>query len=105
MLPYSGNPVAVVFDADNLSTAQMQDIARWMNLSETVFLQQPSEPTAVRLNDLVRDMEKLLRRVLHADIEFDTGVSAKIIVYDRYFMAAVREIHGGRPAEIAITGL
>ena len=33
--PYNGNPVAVVLDGDGLSTAQMQAIARWTNLSET----------------------------------------------------------------------
>jgi trans-2,3-dihydro-3-hydroxyanthranilate isomerase len=35
--PYAGNPLAVVFDADDLSTAQMQAIAREFNLSETTF--------------------------------------------------------------------
>ena len=35
---YSGNPCAVVFDADDLSPAQMQAIAREMNLSETAFV-------------------------------------------------------------------
>ncbi|MEL6823541.1 MAG: PhzF family phenazine biosynthesis isomerase, partial [Calditrichota bacterium] len=36
--PYGGNPCAVVFDADFLSTEQMQTIALEMNLSETAFL-------------------------------------------------------------------
>jgi len=35
---YSGNPCAVVFDADDLSTEQMQIIAQEMNLSETAFV-------------------------------------------------------------------
>lgn len=35
--PYNGNPVAVVLDGDGLSTAQMQAIARWTNLSETTY--------------------------------------------------------------------
>jgi len=35
---YGGNPCAVVFDADNLSTEQMQIIAQEMNLSETAFV-------------------------------------------------------------------
>ncbi len=38
-IPFKGNPVAVVFDADNLSIDQMQQIANWMNLSETTFIQ------------------------------------------------------------------
>lgn len=36
--PYGGNPCAVVFDADDLSSGTMQTIAREMNLSETAFL-------------------------------------------------------------------
>jgi PhzF family phenazine biosynthesis protein len=41
-----GNPLAVVFDADDLSTETMQAFARWTNLSETTFVQQPSTPQA-----------------------------------------------------------
>ena len=33
--PFGGNPVAVIHDADALSTADMQQIANWTNLSET----------------------------------------------------------------------
>jgi PhzF family phenazine biosynthesis protein len=40
--PLFGNPVAVVFGADGLSDEQMRTIARWTNLSETTFFQQPS---------------------------------------------------------------
>lgn len=39
---FQGNPVAVVLDADNLSTAQMQQIANWTNLSETTFVVAPT---------------------------------------------------------------
>ncbi len=35
-----GNPCAIVFDADDLSTATMQAIAQEMNLSETAFVLQ-----------------------------------------------------------------
>jgi len=35
----AGNPLAVIYDADDLSDAAMQAIAREMNLSETVFVQ------------------------------------------------------------------
>lgn len=37
-VPFMGNPLAVVLDADDLSTAQMQRIANWTNLSETTFV-------------------------------------------------------------------
>ncbi|MDQ3733270.1 MAG: PhzF family phenazine biosynthesis protein [Actinomycetota bacterium] len=44
--PYLGNPVAVVLDAEGLSTEQMQRLARWTNLSETTFVLPPTEPGA-----------------------------------------------------------
>jgi PhzF family phenazine biosynthesis protein len=45
-VPFKGNPLAVVFDADPLSSDTMQAIARWTNLSETAFLMRPSDPAA-----------------------------------------------------------
>jgi PhzF family phenazine biosynthesis protein len=45
-VPFKGNPLAVVFDADGLDDAQMQAIARWTNLSETTFLVKPTESSA-----------------------------------------------------------
>jgi PhzF family phenazine biosynthesis protein len=44
--PLNGNPLAVVFGADDLSDVQMQAFARWMNLSETTFLLRPTLPEA-----------------------------------------------------------
>jgi trans-2,3-dihydro-3-hydroxyanthranilate isomerase len=41
-----GNPLAVVFDGDGLSTERMQAIAGEFNLSETVFVQAPENPTS-----------------------------------------------------------
>jgi PhzF family phenazine biosynthesis protein len=41
-----GNPVAVVHDADDMSTQDMADFARWTNLSETTFLSTPTEKRA-----------------------------------------------------------
>ena len=43
---FKGNPVAVISGADALSTEKMQDITRWMNLSETTFLLPPTNPDA-----------------------------------------------------------
>jgi len=43
-IPFLGNPVAVVLDADGLSTEQMQRIAGWTNLSETAFVLSPTMP-------------------------------------------------------------
>ncbi len=45
-VPLRGNALAVVFDAAALSDAQMQDFARWTNLSETTFLLPPTQAGA-----------------------------------------------------------
>jgi PhzF family phenazine biosynthesis protein len=44
--PLTGNPVAVVHDADDLVDAQMQLFAQWTNLSETTFLLSPTSAEA-----------------------------------------------------------
>ena len=45
-VPYAGNPVAVVLDADDLDTDTMQRVARWTNLSETTYVMSPTSPDA-----------------------------------------------------------
>ncbi len=42
---FTGNPLCVVLGADGLTDAQMQAIAREFNLSETIFVQEPDEPS------------------------------------------------------------
>ena len=44
--PCTGNPVAVVLDADGLSTEDMQQVSDWTNLSEATFVLPPSTPEA-----------------------------------------------------------
>ena len=46
--PFCGNPLAVFPDAEGLSDEQMQQIAREMNLSETVFVLPPEDDAALR---------------------------------------------------------
>jgi PhzF family phenazine biosynthesis protein len=43
---YRGNPLAVVLDADGLSTEDMQQFANWTNLSETTFVLPPASGQA-----------------------------------------------------------
>lgn len=43
---FSGNPLAVIAGADELSSEQMQRIANWTNFSETTFLLRPTTPDA-----------------------------------------------------------
>lgn len=42
-VPYCGNPVTVVLDGRGLDDAQMQNFARWTNLSETTFVLPPTD--------------------------------------------------------------
>src|SRR3989304_7022889 len=43
---FGGNPVAVIPDATDLTTEEMQKVAREMNLSETAFVSAPTDPKA-----------------------------------------------------------
>lgn len=57
--PFSGNPLAVITGAGNLSTEDMLRVTRWFNLSETTFLLPPTDPAAdyrVRIFTLEREM-------------------------------------------------
>ena len=57
--PFAGNPLAVVLDAEGLSTEEMQGFARWTNLSETTFLLPPTSQEAdyrVRIFTLAREL-------------------------------------------------
>ncbi|ROR04901.1 PhzF family phenazine biosynthesis protein [Erwinia sp. JUb26] len=57
-MPFNGNPLAVIMDADGLSDEQMQTIARWTNLSETTFVLPATEPAAdYRVRIFTPDME------------------------------------------------
>ena len=44
--PCSGNPVAVVLDAEGMGEEEMQRFARWTNLAETTFVLTPTRPDA-----------------------------------------------------------
>jgi PhzF family phenazine biosynthesis protein len=44
--PYQGNALAVVLDAEGLSTEQMSRFANWTNLSETTFVLEPDNDQA-----------------------------------------------------------
>ena len=56
---FSGNPLAVIAQADDLDTDAMQQIARWLNLSETAYLVRPTDARAdyrVRIFTLEREL-------------------------------------------------
>lgn len=58
-VPFFGNPLAVVVDAEGLSTEEMRQFSRWTNLSETTFLLPPTSPEAdyrVRIFSLAQEL-------------------------------------------------
>lgn len=58
-VPMRGNGLAVVLDADGLSSEDMQRFAAWTNLAETTFLLPPTTPDAdykVRIFTPAREM-------------------------------------------------
>ncbi len=45
--PGTGNLLGAILDADGLSSSQMQALATWLNLSETVFFLRPPRPAPI----------------------------------------------------------
>jgi trans-2,3-dihydro-3-hydroxyanthranilate isomerase len=56
---FEGNPLAVFTDGDGLSDNAMQAIAREMNLSETVFVQKPTDDEALARLRIFTTQEEL----------------------------------------------
>jgi PhzF family phenazine biosynthesis protein len=57
--PYAGNPLAVVLGAEGLTAEEMQNFARWANLSESAFLLPPTKQGAdyrVRIFTLAHEL-------------------------------------------------
>lgn len=57
--PFTGNPLAVFPEAEGLSDERMQQIAREMNLSETVFVFPPEDENALRRLRIFTPMTEL----------------------------------------------
>lgn len=83
--PLAGNPCAIVFDADDLTAAQMLAIAKEMNLSETAFVLRsavadvgaryftPAEEIPLAGHPTIATMHALVER---ENIVLDAGVTA-----------------------------
>lgn len=83
--PFGGNPLAVFPDADELSADEMQVLAREMNLSESVFVQTPSEKGAdVRLRIFT--------------VEEELPLAGHPVVGAHFVLAATGRYHLGRGA-------
>ena len=55
--PGTGNPLGVVLDAEDLSDHEMQALAAWLNLSETVFFLPPGSGADYRIRIFTPCME------------------------------------------------
>ena len=85
--PLRGNPVAVFFDAEDLSAEQMQRIAQEMNLSEVTFVLPPKQGGDVHIriftpvnelpfagHPLLGTAVALSERFGHDDLRFETAM-------------------------------
>lgn len=56
--PLTGNPLAVIADAEGLSGGEMQRMANWLDFAETTFLLPPADPAAdYRVRIFTRERE------------------------------------------------
>jgi PhzF family phenazine biosynthesis protein len=56
--PLTGNPLAVIADAQGLSAEEMQRMANWLDFAETTFLLQPDDTAAdYRVRIFTRERE------------------------------------------------
>ena len=112
--PFAGNPLAVITDGDGLSGARMQAIAREMNLSETVFIQRPTNNRALarlRIFTTTRELPLAGHPVIgtwfllaelgvvparegHVQIQQQTGAG---------ILPVLITFQGGRPARVTMT--
>lgn len=120
--PFTGNPLAVVADAEGLSGDEMQAIARWLNLSETTFLLPPTHPAAdyrVRIFTLAHELPFAGHPTLgsaHAWLEAGGREKQDGVIMqecgaglvpvrrdaDRLAFAAPKLLRGGAPSEAEI---
>ncbi len=57
--PFFGNPVAVILEAEGLSSEEMQQVAQWTNLSETTFVTPATDARADYVTRIFTPTEEL----------------------------------------------
>ena len=105
-IAFAGNPLAVVLEADGLSSAQMQQLAREFNLSETVFVLKATRPDAdVRVRIFTPAMElpfaghpTIGTASLLADLGGLTAGATRIVLEENVGLVPVRLVReNGKP--------
>jgi trans-2,3-dihydro-3-hydroxyanthranilate isomerase len=111
---FAGNPLAVVTDGDGLSAARMQAIAREMNLSETVFVQRPTNDRALarlRIFTTTRELPLAGHPVigtwfLRAELGVVPARDGEVHVSQQVqagILPVTITFRGGRPARVTMT--
>ena len=111
---YAGNPLAVVTDGDGITTQRMQAVAREKNLSETVFIQRPSNNRALaRLRIFTTASELPLAGhpvigtwFLLAELGVVPAAEGSVHVLQQTgagILPVEIEFHGGRPQRVTMT--
>ena len=98
--PLTGNPLAVVLDAEDLDDARMQAIAREFNLPETVFVRDPRDPVnsaALRIFTPVRELPFAGHPTVSARSEWSPGFA----IHD---LDSVDELADAEPADFSVGG-
>lgn len=112
--PFAGNPLAVITDGDGLSTGDMQAVAREMNLSETVFIQKPTDNRALarlRIFTTTRELPLAGHPVvgtwfLLAELGVVPAQEGKVHVMQQTGAGVLPveiEFHDGRPQRVTMT--
>jgi trans-2,3-dihydro-3-hydroxyanthranilate isomerase len=112
--PYAGNPLAVVTDGDGLTAARMQAVAREMNLSETVFIQRPTNNRALaRLRIFTTMMELPLAGhpvigtwFLLAELGVVPAAEGRVVIQQQTgagVLPVAITFHAGRPEMVTMT--
>ncbi|MGB6875819.1 MAG: PhzF family phenazine biosynthesis protein [Candidatus Acidiferrales bacterium] len=112
--PFAGNPLAVVTDGDNLSRQQMQAVAREMNLSETVFVQRPTNNRALarlRIFTTTRELPLAGHPVigtwfLLAELGVVPASEGPVLIHQQTgagILPVEITFHEGRPAQVTMT--
>ncbi len=97
---YAGNPLAVVLDADDLSTDQMQAVAREFNLSETTFPLPPTDPATADYRVRIFTASQELPFAGHPSI----GTAWQLARMGRIGTGSVRQECGAGILPVEVTG-
>lgn len=104
--PFTGNPLAVVFGAERLTTVELQKIAAEFGYSETTFVMPPADPTANTARVRIFTPTSELPFAGHPNVGTAVVLARRGEIFDKSVRGEVRfeEIAGVVPLEILFDG-